>query len=78
MGVSGTTISVTFGVFVVVLSRKYVIVQNWAIYILVMEVTDIRQTKHTNNIYLFELQLKQIFEIEENIAMIRRRSEFYS
>lgn len=78
MGVSGTTISVTFGVFVVVLSRKYVIVQNWAIYILVMEVTDMRQTKHTNNIYLFELQLKQIFEIEENIAMIRRRSEFYS
>lgn len=71
MGVSGTTISVTFGVFVVVLSRKYVIVQNWAIYILVMEVTDMRQTKHTNNIYLFELQLKQIFEIEENIAMIR-------
>lgn len=78
MGVSGTTISVTFGVFVVVLSRKYVIVQNWAIDILVMEVTDMRQTKHTNNIYLFELQLKQIFEIEENIAMIRRRSEFYS
>lgn len=75
---SGTTISVTFGVFVVVLSRKYVIVQNWAIDILVMEVTDMRQTKHTNNIYLFELQLKQIFEIEENIAMIRRRSEFYS
>lgn len=71
MGVSGTTISVTFGVFVVVLSRKYVIVQNWAIDILVMEVTDMRQTKHTNNIYLFELQLKQIFEIEENIAMIR-------
>lgn len=68
---SGTTISVTFGVFVVVLSRKYVIVQNWAIDILVMEVTDMRQTKHTNNIYLFELQLKQIFEIEENIAMIR-------
>lgn len=68
---SGTKNSVTFGVFVVVLSRKYVIVQNWAIYILVMEVTDMRQTKHTNNIYLFELQLKQIFEIEENIAMIR-------